>query len=253
MPHTLTADALARVSAIGGYFAVSCGPRTDAEGFRPLTDLYGDPAALAEYVTSMGRRLGTDQRRVAASTLHIGTAARLWSIALGTAALTGRVPDLAPERLWWRAPASGPIDLWMPRTVRAANGDEVPDALQETVAAHNLVPLDGALQRHFGLSPQVMRGNATSALMGALRVLLAQAPNAPHPPLPFVTTLLRREPLASAGALTLSPLAYRRRSCCLYYRVPGGGYCGDCVLTRTDIRTDIRTDPGTAPRTDPHA
>ena len=24
---------------------------------------------------------------------------------------------------------------------------------------------------------------------------------------------------------------FKRTSCCLYYRVPGGGYCGDCVLT----------------------
>ncbi|MEC4021033.1 (2Fe-2S)-binding protein, partial [Streptomyces sp. H27-D2] len=24
-----------------------------------------------------------------------------------------------------------------------------------------------------------------------------------------------------------------RRSCCLYYRVPGGGMCGDCVLLPT--------------------
>lgn len=23
---------------------------------------------------------------------------------------------------------------------------------------------------------------------------------------------------------------FRRRSCCLFYQVPGGGYCGDCVL-----------------------
>ncbi|MFD2121439.1 (2Fe-2S)-binding protein [Streptomyces cirratus] len=25
-------------------------------------------------------------------------------------------------------------------------------------------------------------------------------------------------------------VAFTRRSCCLYYRVPGGGLCGDCVL-----------------------
>jgi iron complex transport system ATP-binding protein len=32
---------------------------------------------------------------------------------------------------------------------------------------------------------------------------------------------------------------YRRVSCCLYYRTPTGGLCGDCVLT---------TKPGTKPR-----
>ncbi|PQM44543.1 Glutamate--cysteine ligase EgtA [Mycobacterium talmoniae] len=25
---------------------------------------------------------------------------------------------------------------------------------------------------------------------------------------------------------------YRRLSCCLYYRTPGGGLCGDCALTK---------------------
>jgi hypothetical protein len=25
--------------------------------------------------------------------------------------------------------------------------------------------------------------------------------------------------------------SFRRRSCCLYYRVPGGELCGDCVLS----------------------
>ena len=25
-------------------------------------------------------------------------------------------------------------------------------------------------------------------------------------------------------------LPFRRRSCCLFYRIPGGGTCGDCVL-----------------------
>jgi ferric iron reductase protein FhuF len=25
--------------------------------------------------------------------------------------------------------------------------------------------------------------------------------------------------------------SFRRRSCCLFYRVPGGGTCGDCILT----------------------
>lgn len=36
--------------------------------------------------------------------------------------------------------------------------------------------------------------------------------------------------LAPTGTLTGS--AFRRRSCCLYYRVPGGGICGDCCFTR---------------------
>lgn len=228
-----TTDALARVSAIGPYFAVSCGPRSDAARFRPLTDLYRDTAALADYVAAVGQRLGTGPDRVAASTLHIGTAARLWSIALATAALTGRVPDLAPERLRWRTPESGPIDLWLPEAPALTGGD-VPAGLHETVLVRNLLPLGDALRRQFGLSARILPGNAASALIGAVRVLDAHVPDAPHPPLPVAVALLGRDPLASAGDLTLTPFTYRRRSCCLYYRVDGRGLCGDCVLHRRE-------------------
>ncbi|MGW2025262.1 (2Fe-2S)-binding protein [Streptomyces decoyicus] len=70
--------------------------------------------------------------------------------------------------------------------------------------------------------------------MGAVRTLNRRAPDAPHPPLPLATALLAREPLASAGTLTVHPLAYRRHNCCLYYRVPGAGYCDECVLNRKE-------------------
>ncbi|GAA2437166.1 (2Fe-2S)-binding protein [Streptomyces lavendulocolor] len=243
----------ARVAAVGPYFAVSSGPRADAAGFRPFTALHHDPAPLAAYVAETGRRLGTDQRRVAASTLHIGTAARLWSVALATAALTGRAVDLTPERLWWRTPPSGPIELWLPEWPAGTPGEDVPGALYETVVVRHLGPLDEALRRDFGLSPRILHGNSASALLGAVRVLLARVPDAPWSPLPVAAALLAREPLASAGVLTGDPrgagprgadlggagprgaddpLSYRRNSCCLYYRVRGNGYCGDCVLAR---------------------
>ncbi|WP_411135652.1 (2Fe-2S)-binding protein [Streptomyces sp. C10] len=228
----MTTDTLAQISAIGPYFKVSSGPGTDAADFSPLIDLYGEQAALEAFVTAVGKRLGTDQQRVAASTLHIGTAARLWSVALAATVLTGEVPDLAPERLWWRAAASGPIDLWLPEVPAASRGDDLPDALYETIVVRNLRPLDEAMRRHFGLSPKVLQGNATSALMGAVRTLTRRVPHAPHPPLPLATALLEREPLASAGTLTIHPLEYRRHNCCLYYRVSGSGYCDECVLHR---------------------
>ncbi|MER6943086.1 (2Fe-2S)-binding protein [Nonomuraea sp. NPDC000554] len=35
----------------------------------------------------------------------------------------------------------------------------------------------------------------------------------------------------STGGFTGPDLSFRRRACCLCYRVPGGSECGDCVLT----------------------
>jgi ferric iron reductase protein FhuF len=47
--------------------------------------------------------------------------------------------------------------------------------------------------------------------------------------------LLDAAPLARTVALRAPEppdvgWTFRRRSCCLYYRVPGGAVCGDCVL-----------------------
>ncbi|MGW0334914.1 (2Fe-2S)-binding protein, partial [Streptomyces sp. NPDC003011] len=54
--------------------------------------------------------------------------------------------------------------------------------------------------------------------------------------------LLAHPLLVGTGTFTgtLTGTAFRRRSCCLYYRVPGGGVCGDCCFPRD-------------PRSSPHA
>ncbi|MCH0540867.1 (2Fe-2S)-binding protein [Streptomyces sp. MUM 203J] len=228
----VTPGLLARISTIGPYFAVATGPRPEADGFRPMTDLYAGPGVLEECVRAVAGRLGTDQPRVAASTLHLGAASRLWSIALACATFTGRVPDLGPERLWWRLPGSGPLDLWLPDP-REVDREPCP-ALHHTVAVRNLVPWAAAVRRASGVSPHTLRGNAASALIGAHRVLLAREPRSRFTVVPLVRALLDRPPLAGAGAYRAAgsgPLAFRRRSCCLFYRVPGAGTCGDCVLT----------------------
>ncbi|MFD9303977.1 (2Fe-2S)-binding protein [Streptomyces sp. NPDC060048] len=203
-----------------------------------MADLYADPGALENSVRTVAGRLGTDQPRVAASTLHLGTASRLWSVALACTALTGRVPDLGPDRLWWHPASSGPIDLWLP-DIRELPQDPV-TALHHTVATQNLAPWADAVRRVSGVSPHTLRGNAASALIGAHRVLLARLPRSPHravPVVPVVRELLRRPPLADAGACGSrhdGTISFRRRSCCLYYRVPGAGTCGDCVLNHQE-------------------
>ncbi|GGW67965.1 (2Fe-2S)-binding protein [Streptomyces xantholiticus] len=224
---------LTEVAAVGPYFAVACGKRPDTEGFSPLTELYGDGRALERYAETVARRLGTGELRVAASTVHLQAASRLWSIALASAALTGHVPDLDPAQLWWRQARSGPVELWLPAARELPRNTDTVTALHDTVAVRNLRPLTDAVHGLFGVSRQVLRGNAASALVGALRVLLTCAPHSPHSPVPLVHALLDREPLTGAGTFTAAPdgsIAFRRRSCCLYYRVPGAGTCGDCVL-----------------------
>jgi iron complex transport system ATP-binding protein len=38
------------------------------------------------------------------------------------------------------------------------------------------------------------------------------------------------------GAVDFDETGYRRNSCCLYYRTPRGGLCGDCALDRAPER-----------------
>ncbi|WP_297795301.1 (2Fe-2S)-binding protein, partial [Mycobacterium sp.] len=53
---------------------------------------------------------------------------------------------------------------------------------------------------------------------------------------PIVETtrsLLDTGVLAGSGVITGPQLGLRRRSCCLFYRLPGGSLCDDCVLRPT--------------------
>lgn len=252
-PPLLTAETLARLETVSPYFALASGPRPDASAYRPLADLHRLPEVLDAYVDEVGRSLGTGQRRVAASTLHLGVAARLWSVALGVLAFTGRVPDLAPERLHWRRAGSGPLPPWLPSSTAqpaapATPGEDPAAALAASVLRSALDPLGAAMRARYGLSAHTLRGNAASALVGAVRMLHTRAADAPYPTLPAATALLTAAPataealpaggppaagpFATAGTFTPDPITYRRRNCCLYYRLPGAGVCGDCVLTR---------------------
>lgn len=217
-------DVLRRLAAVGPFFTVACGEEPPGPGFRALEALYGDH--LGPYVAEVGRRIGSGPGRVAASTAQLGIASRLWSLGLGCAALAGQVPDLDPARVWWRLPAAGSLELWLPEPAArpaAALGDSV---------LGNLAVLDSALRERYGVSAKVLRGNAASGLVGALRVLLDRVPGE-------AAVELAGALLAEGGALAGTGtfiheeglgVAFVRRSCCLYYRVPGGGFCGDCVL-----------------------
>ncbi|WP_203881128.1 (2Fe-2S)-binding protein [Planotetraspora kaengkrachanensis] len=45
-------------------------------------------------------------------------------------------------------------------------------------------------------------------------------------------SLLDTGDLRDTGVVMGPDLQFRRRSCCLYYRVPGARRCGDCSLDR---------------------
>ena len=170
--------------------------------------------------------------RIAASVAHQGLAARLWSTALGCAALYGRVPDLDPRLLHWDPDATAPDDLWL-TALRPLPADV--ETLTDVVLTAHLRPLTDLLHTRHRVAEGLLWGNAASALTGAARQLDGWARSRGR---------IRTSASGSANSPrscsptpswpatgTLTGTAFRRRSCCLYYRVPGGGVCGDCCFT----------------------
>ncbi|MGW0768903.1 (2Fe-2S)-binding protein [Streptomyces sp. NPDC002676] len=188
--------------------------------------------ALTFRVTTVADRLRTSELRVSASIAHQALAARLWSVALGCAALYGHLPDLDPRLLRWDAAASAPDDLWLTE-VHPLPGDAA--TLAATVLEGHLAPLTAVLRARYGIAAGLLWGNAGSALAGAARELDRWARAAGRTDVAersrALTDGLFAHPLLRATG-TRSGTAFRRRSCCLYYRVPGGGLCGDCCFTR---------------------
>ncbi|OAA19859.1 FhuF 2Fe-2S C-terminal domain-containing protein [Frankia sp. EI5c] len=296
--------ALAGLAAINPYFEVDVTPfsghaaelargaRGPEEPTRPaasfepgapvtVDELHRDGPALAAAIDGVRERLGGVERRVAASTLTLGHAARLWSVALGTWATAGIVPDLDPATLRVQPRLTAPIRLIVDRPVGTrpdpTSRRAAADLVRESVVERNLRPYFAAVRGHTGLAQGLLWGNAASALVGAASMLtqfLASGP-APGPaPAPglgmepepepepepelgsvpdasavgavgavgaaevrWLTALLLATPplvgttvhtLTADGRVVLSTVV--RRSCCLFYRVPGGGTCGDCPL-----------------------
>lgn len=230
---------LAALRPLGGFFVL----RTGAPPHAPLPTLaqaYAGPAAgphpdpLAIRVRRVAHGIRAPEPRVAASIAHQALAARLWSAALGCAALYGRVPDLDPHLLHWDPTAGAPDDLWLTE-VRARPGDT--DTVADLVLHGHLEPLAAALRARHRLAPGLLRGNAASALASAGRLLEQWArdnsrTDAADRARELTAHLLAHPLLDRAGTLTETGPGFRRNSCCLYYRVPGGGVCGDCCFPR---------------------
>ncbi|THC43731.1 ferric iron reductase [Streptomyces sp. A1499] len=237
---------LAELGSVGGFFALREGP--GGPGSVPFADVYAPPPAardpLGFRVGKVERGLRAPEVRVAASVAQLGLAARLWSVALGSAALYGAVPDLDAALLRWDPDGASPDDLWL-TDVRPLPGDA--RTVRRVVADGHLEPLAAALRARYRISAGLLRGNAGSALAGAARELHAWAvregrEDVGERGLAMAAELFGHPGLRGTG--TLDGAAFRRRSCCLYYRCPNGGVCGDCCFERPPSRSSHRASSG---------
>ena len=105
-----------------------------------------------------------------------------------------------------------------------------------------LAPVVAAVRAQAAVAERVLWGNAASSVASARQLVAAVRPDAAPRAAAVGRHLLTTAPFAATASLR-DPAppdvgwTFQRRSCCLYYRVPGGGICGDCVLRRPVRRT----------------
>ncbi|MBA3744127.1 (2Fe-2S)-binding protein [Sporichthya sp.] len=238
----MSSGALAAAAALGPFFVLETDPppRSSADGgppWRAFTELTDDPAvtrariaAIRGAIAERGR-LSVDDvpQRAAASLAHLGLVSRLISPSLGAAVLGGVVPDL--DGLWWRD-VLGPVPLTLPdprgEVVDAGDAEAVAAVLARQFVHGPVARLTAAIGAEGKVSARVLWGNVASAAAGSVRMLGSASPA--HAEIAFAVGrhLVDQAPLIGLGAFTGT--AFRRSTCCLYYKIPGGGYCGDCVL-----------------------
>ena len=220
------------VATLDGFFGLATGPAEGVDpSWRPFSEFTGE--VLDERVDQVAEQLGGVPRRIAASLLSLSVSARITALVLGTGALHGAVPRLH-DRLRWRPWSGGPAPLWIERPEAVGHDDELPAAAARELGA-TLGPVLDAVSAQASVSEQVTWGNVASSLGGALRMLLTQRPDSSAAALALAVGMTGQPPLAGLGEFVEEPshptgVGFVRRTCCLFYRVPGGGTCGDCVL-----------------------
>ncbi|WP_428950565.1 (2Fe-2S)-binding protein [Streptomyces sp. cg35] len=214
-------EALDEVARLDGFFVLETAerPAERASGSGRLAS--SEFAVLARAVND---RCATDEARVGVSLAHLGLAARLWSPVLACTLLHRILPDTSTVE--WAE--GGPALRLAAPTGRPAG---CLPSLAEAVYAEVNGPLEELESRlTVTIAPGLLAGNVASALVGSAAVLLRARPDLRTELVCLTRELLETGRLRGTGRITGPGLTFRRRSCCLYYRIPGGGKCGDCCL-----------------------
>lgn len=213
---------LAEISSYKGFFALTVGG--DAAGWHPVRQSYAD--GCADLVDATVRRYRTTDLRIGASLVHLAHATRLWSPVLAGALGHGVIPDLNDLQR-----ADDGAQLRIPEPVGEAVNSPSADLLYRVVVQQHMKPLAAGLR--VKLAHALLAGNIASALVGASGALLSARPDLRRPIVRITKAILDTGMLAGSGTITGPNLGFRRRSCCLFYRIPGRPVCGDCVFRRT--------------------
>ncbi|RKS08762.1 FhuF-like iron-sulfur protein [Nocardiopsis sp. Huas11] len=227
---------LDEVGRINPFFRVEA--RAEEPGRRPVRDCTveearGRVADVRRSPAGPGGDPAAVEWRVAASLFHQGLATRLLSPVLAAGLCHGVLLDA--RAFDWRPGA--PVELGTgQRTAARVRGGlvGVADWIEESVVTGVAARVAEALSEAGRVAPGLLRGNTAAALAGAVRVLGSDRPKVRADAESVARDLLARPALAGTGGYRgVDPeglAVFRRTTCCLYYRLPGGGLCGDCAL-----------------------
>ncbi|HEY0641474.1 MAG TPA: (2Fe-2S)-binding protein [Pseudonocardiaceae bacterium] len=233
MPAATPAEvalALRRAASAGPFFAADLPPLLPEDGWHPAPALRMPSPALAAAIAEVGRVTAAPRPRVAASLFTMSLTGRLMSVAVGAVLLGGVLVDLRGAE-WRYLPGTG-VRLRLP--VLDGRGGPVAGLwplLGEQLLDDHLAAVFAAVREIAPVSGRLLLGNAASSALGALQSLAATG-------VPLArcraaaSALLELPALRDTGTLTGPGLGFRRRSCCLFYLLPGSGKCADCALLR---------------------
>ena len=241
------------LTALGPYFAAesyAAAETGDAPGspWQSMSVLLDDPGVTAARVEDVRARLGAMYRlsaesvesRVAASVMQLGLAARLLSPLFALAAAGYRVQQPSLRALLWQPVPSSMFALSIPGLDHLDHVDRVAQARDAGTGLEPVAVELCEILRPFHVSPRILLGNVASALNGA-RIALSAAEPRLAPRARAELDRLLAEPLLAGTSQVTADGRFRRRSCCLNYRIAPDGrgpLCGDCVLAGPRHRQD---------------
>jgi ferric iron reductase protein FhuF len=212
--------------------AAACRPVTGnpflsfADGFpggRAASDF---AAAVPDLLAAVARATGAREPRVLASLVVLGYSSRLLGPSLTALLRDGVLLDVAPARVVFAF--DGGFRLALPQPAGwVGSGTSLTARWCADVLDDHLATVVAAVRARVAVAPGLLWGNIASGLMGTLAALAAGATATREACHAFGSAVLAAGPLVGTGDLDDS-LRFRRHSCCLYYRLPGGGFCGDC-------------------------
>ena len=226
-------QALAAASELGPFFRTDPRPEKGWTSWAALTgdaEVLGRRSAEVRAVLASGPGSPAPEAAVVASLTHLGLAARVVSPLLGAALLRGVLPVAPAERVHVRLAGANPLPMALQpdSAIEVESPGELATAFHRCWLAPAVEPLTLAVRAATSVSRQVLDGNVSSAVAGALRMAATVRPELTSRAGAVLDELLA-EPLAGTGSRR-DDGSYVRRSCCLLYRLPGAWTCGDCVL-----------------------